>query len=147
VSKINKYRFYIVLLLIGALFIGNHFFYIAKLTPILRDVYLQSDEFPQTGHWSLDANSAVEKYVHVGMTKEEVIAFISSSQLNISPNTYRSPKEQRAYDERIVAYQRLRSGFGGWRQLYGTSYMLSIEFSFNQNKLEQFHSTLLINTL
>ena len=132
------------LILIAAVF---HYSYLHSLSPILRDIYSNKGDYPKTGTWSADPNEDVKNYIHLGMSRDEVLAFIDASGLNVSPNQYRSPKEISKYDTRIIAYKKLRSGFAGLHIMFGISNTFRIEFNFNNNILENYNSALVTNTL
>ncbi len=136
-----------IILFLATLLVTRHCMYVNSLSPLLRDVLTHKGSFPETGHWSYDATSEVEKHARLGVTKDEVLSFIKASDLIIQPAPELSEKHKKKYEYTLVAYQYLRAGFAGLSAIFGTSYTFTIEFNFNNNKLENYRSGLVVNTI
>lgn len=148
-NKIGLKHLFLAVLIAGAVFaVYRHYSYIYSLSPVMRAVYEQRKTFPEkNGIWVLGPDRVVNKFVRLGMTEAEVIAFIDESAMIVSPNSNRSPAEREQYESRIVAFQHMRSGFAGWHALFFGSYTLRIGFYFNNGVLEKVDSFLVMNTL
>lgn len=148
-SEIGLKHLFLVLLIAGTIFaVYRHYSYIYSLSPVMRAVYENRNDFPQkNGIWVLDPSKVVNEFVHPGMTEQEVRTFIEEAGMIVSPNNRRSPSEIKKYESRIVAYQYVRSGFAGWHILLAGNYTFRISFDFNHGVVENISSVVIINSL
>ncbi len=127
--------------------VAHELFYLYSLPPIVRHSYLSKNFSEKTGTWSWNMNSITKKYVHAGESKQDLLDFISKSGLKISPNPYRSSRDKERYEEGLIVYKDFRPSVFDLNFYMLGKYTFVIQFNFNDGLLEDFRSSVHIQTI
>ncbi|PZO86897.1 MAG: hypothetical protein DI626_05315 [Micavibrio aeruginosavorus] len=127
--------------------VAHELFYLYSLPPIVRHSYLSKNFSEKATHWSWGMDPIAKQYVHKGRSKQEMLDFISRNALSISPNLYRSNSDKERYEEILIAYKHFRPIIFDFNFYMLGKYTFGIRFNFNNGLLEDFRSSVRIQTI